>query len=116
MNAMKTGAQRASSNLGSGSTHRVDGAAKFHSAGAYNASGSTVYLQLHDSATTPAAGAVPCSPPVKIEDTSVAFGTQFLDWGDSGRPLVNGLAVVLSSTAATYTAVAGDFIIDITYS
>ena len=116
MNAMKTGAQRAKSSNGSGNTLLVTGGAKFHSAGAYNASGSTVYLQVHDSATAPAAAAVPAFPPVKLEDVATGFGTQFLDYGASGRPVVNGICVVLSSTAATYTAVAGDFIIDCTYS
>lgn len=115
MNATKTGAQRAKNNGGSGSTLTITGASKLHAAGAFNASGSELYLQIHDAASL-TDGAVPACPPVKIEDVSVSLGVQFLDYGDSGRPITTGLIVALSSTAATYTAVGGNFIIDCTYS
>jgi hypothetical protein len=69
------------------------------------------YLQLHDSAATPSAGATP--------DFVVAVQSNnnfFADLAEAGVTFTNGLQVVNSSTADIYTAIgASDFICSVVY-
>jgi len=72
-------------------------ARKSYSVSVTNVSGADAFLQVFDSATVPADTAVP------MVSVPVANGTvQFYDT-PTGIPLVNGLAVCLSSTQATKT-------------
>jgi hypothetical protein len=75
-----------------------------------------VFAQLHDSATVPAALAVPIGwveldPSLGGTETAIGSIPYF-----GGRPMRNGAVVVLSSTKATYTALAtDDALIDATF-
>lgn len=75
-----------------------------------------VFVQLHNTAAVPAAGAVPLAfTEIDPAISTYATGNGSLTW-PKGRPLSVGCTVVLSSTAATYTAVAGnEAIIDVSF-
>lgn len=64
----------------------------------YNASGSTLYLQLFDSATLPANGAVPIAVVQVPTKNTVA-----IDYSQSPFPFDNGIVACLSSTDITKT-------------
>ena len=68
-----------------------------------NTNAAAQYVQLHDSATTPADGAVPvmCIKAPAADD-------QIIDLGIYSMAFVNGLYVCNSSTAATKTIGAAD--------
>lgn len=72
------------------------------------------YLQLHNTATTPSASAVPViSIPVPASSTTV-IGTDFFN--SSGINFSNGIAFAFSTTSGTYTAgTAADQMTQITY-
>lgn len=66
----------------------------------YNSNTALLYLQIFDSATTPADGAVPqMSMPVPADES------RSLLWGARGGLFTTGVYVCLSTTAATKTLV-----------
>jgi hypothetical protein len=81
--------------------------ARLYSLTFYNTSASDYYLQVHDSATTPAGGAV---PKIQIKIPSDSHGSvDFLD----GRIFKSGIFVGASTSNTGYTATgSSDMIID----
>jgi hypothetical protein len=76
----------------------------------YNSKGSGQFIQVHDSATLPAEGAV---PEVVIDiATVVAKGVQ---WLPLGRSFLRGIYLVNSSTAPTKTIGSADCFFDAQY-
>lgn len=81
-------------------------ASKLYSLLVYNSKGSAQHIQIHDSATVPAEGAV---PKMNIPIATVAF--QQLSFPD-GIIFKQGIYVCNSSTAATKTIGSADCLID----
>jgi hypothetical protein len=77
----------------------------------FSTAASAQYIQLHDSAATPAPGAVPVAVFKAAADQSFYFDY----FADLGRRFSSGICVVNSSTAATYTAGAEDCLFDALY-
>jgi hypothetical protein len=77
----------------------VGGPARLFSGVCYNASAGSLFLQAHDSSTTPADGAVP-----KLVLTVPAQQTGFFDFTD-GHIFGNGIYLCLSSNDTTKTLV-----------
>lgn len=72
-----------------------------------NTAAGTRYLQLHDSTAVPADGAVP------LVSIPLAAGAYYES--DTPRDFINGLYACASTTQATKTLSAADFILDITF-
>lgn len=88
---------------------------KVHSIRLLNSSGAAAYAQIFDetSATPPGSGDTTSSPPVVAANGAVASE----QWGGSGRPIKNGFAYVgVSSVIGTYTNVAANTLVEVTYS
>lgn len=69
----------------------------------YNSAATAQFIQLHDSATAAANGAVP------VYNITVPASSNFvIDFGFYGMAFVNGIYACNSSTAATKTAGAAD--------
>lgn len=64
----------------------------------YNSSGSTVFIQVHDSATLPADTAIP-----EFILSVPTLGNFSVDFGTYGYPLTAGIVLVSSSTGPTKT-------------
>jgi len=96
-----------SNSYGNSAQVRV-GAGRLTLATGFSDAGSALYLQLHDSAAAPAAGAVPF-----YSMLVPAGGTYSWAPAANGRTFVNGLWVGCSSTPDTYTASAGPVLINI---
>jgi len=72
--------------------------------------GADQFIQIHDAAEAPSAGATPAV------SFKVPSGESFsLDYAPYGRHFVNGIVVCNSSTADTLTAGAADCMIDVQY-
>lgn len=76
----------------------------------YNTNGSDQFVQIHDSATTPANGAVP-----KVVFKVTASKNFSLDYGSVGRSFDNGIYICNSSTSSTKTVGAADCWFDAQY-
>ncbi len=87
-----------------------DGPAVFYEVNGYNASGSTRYFQIFDSATVPADGVVPACVPVVVPPYGV-FSLSFAQ----GLFLATGLSWASSSGLATKTVTGADLWVTITY-
>lgn len=86
------------------------GAGKFFGGTGYNSKGSAQWIQLHDSATLPANGAIP-----KLIFTVATVANFSLDIGIYGRAFQNGIYVVNSTTGPTLTLGSADCWFDIQY-
>jgi hypothetical protein len=96
-------AQNYFKNLGADVTLNVKaGAGMVFSASCYNANASSRWLQLHNTATTPAGGAVPTVSILVPSGAQVIVGTDF--FSNEGVGFTYGIAFAFSTTAATYTA------------
>lgn len=72
------------------------------------------YIQLHNTATTPAGGATPYLSFRIPATSSITIGTEF--FGENGLNLSTGIAFAYSTTATTYTAAtAAEQLTQITY-
>lgn len=91
-------------NLGANATLNVKATGgNVRSVACFNANAAVRYLQLHDTATTPGAGAVPVNTfPMAASGGFVREGADF--FGDAGSNFVNGIAFAVSTTRDTYTA------------
>ena len=109
-------AQNYFKNLAANATLNVKPAAGIvFSASCYNANASSRWFQLHDTATTPSAAAVPTVSILVPTGAQVIIGTDFFT--DEGIGFTNGIAFAFSTTAATYTAgSAGDQQTTVTFS
>lgn len=67
-----------------------------------NINGSTRYIQIHNTATTPSAAAVPALSFVVPANSQVRIGTEF--FGPGGINFSTGIAFAFSTTEGTYTA------------
>jgi hypothetical protein len=76
----------------------------------YNDNAGTQWIQLHDSASTPANGAVPA---VVFEILTQA--ARSLDLGSLGRRFASGIYVCNSTTDTTKTLGAADCLFDVQY-
>lgn len=91
------------SNLGANATLNVKASkGKVFSLQCHNLNAATRYIQLHDTATTPSAAAVPKYTFAIPAGLTVIVGTDF--FGQGGVEFVNGVAFAFSTTEATYTA------------
>lgn len=63
---------------------------------------STRYIQIHDTATVPGAGAVPTFSFLVPASSQIVIGSDFFT--DNGVTLDNGIAFAFSTTSNTYTA------------
>lgn len=89
----------------------ITGAQRLFIVVAYNNTAADRWIQFFDAATNPAGGAVPTLPPVRVAANSQGS----VDYGAHGRPMAAGIAAVVSTTAATYTAGGNDCFIDVGY-
>jgi len=71
--------------------------------GSFLAGATLGFVQIHDKSAAMAPGDVPMVPSIPI----AANGYASFDFGVFGLGFVNGCKIALSSTAASYTAVAG---------
>lgn len=103
------------SNLGANATLNVKASAgNVYSLYCKNANGASRWLQLHNTATVPAGGAVPLMPFEVPAGGSIVIGEDFFT--AAGLHFTTGIAFAFSTTAATYTAAtAGDQITLVTY-
>jgi len=69
----------------------------------YNSNAAAQFVQLFDGTSAPASGAQPAAV-----FTVAAAGNLGLYYGSVGRDFLNGCVIVISSTAATYTAAGAD--------
>lgn len=83
---------------------------RLHTCAAYNNNAAKRYLQCHDSARLPAEGAVPFLTVAVPPDATGSF-----DYGVFGYPVVNGLVVLFSTTAATKTISGNDALFSVTF-
>ena len=96
-------AQNYFKNLGANATLNVKpGAGIVFSLSCYNTNGNIRFLQLHDTATTPSASAVPKVSILVPHLAQVIVGTDFFT--NDGIGFDSGIAFAFSTTAATYTA------------
>ena len=96
-------AQNYFKNLGANATLNVKpGAGIVFSMSCYNANASSRFIQLHDTATTPSAAAVPTVSILVPTGAQVIVGTDF--FSNEGIGFTLGIAFAFSTTAATYTA------------
>jgi hypothetical protein len=109
MNVQETGAVLAVNSAGLANKLQIlTAGGKVMSILGYNSKASAQWIQVFDSATTPAGANVP------LFCLNVPANSQFsIDWW-AGRPFVSGCIVVNSTTAATYTAGAADCFFDAT--
>mgnify|MGYP003656561733 CR=1 FL=1 len=109
-------AQNYFKNLAADATLNVKPAAGIvFSASCYNTNAASRFLQLHDTATTPSAAAVPKVSILVPTGSQVIVGTDF--FSNEGVGFTNGIAFAFSTTAATYTAgSAGDQQTTVTFS
>lgn len=84
-------------------------AARLFSLTVFNTNAADQYIQLHDSASEPAAGAVP-----KITVKVLGGDDRSVDYVD-GRIFRNGIFIGNSSSPDTYVAGAADCLIDCTF-
>jgi hypothetical protein len=73
----------------------------------YSSNASAQFIQVHDTQTLPASGAVPC-----LVVTVAATSNLAVYFNTPGRSFLYGIAIVNSSTGPTYTAGAADTFID----
>lgn len=102
-------------NLGANATLNVKASAgRVFSTKCHNTNGLDRYLQLHNTATVPAPGAVPQFVVLVPSLADVIIGTDF--FGPGGMSFATGIAFAFSTTEATYTAgVAGDQVTFVEY-
>lgn len=86
------------------------GAGKLFGLSGYNSKASAQFIQLFDSATLPAEGAIP-----KIVFTVSATSNFSADFGVYGRSFINGICLVNSSTGPTKTIGSADIWADAQY-
>lgn len=90
-------------NLGANATLNVkSGAGAVYSVSCYNANTSSRYIQLHDTATTPAGGAAPKFSFLVPPGGQIVIGTDFFT--QAGVSFSSGIAFAFSTTLNTYTA------------
>lgn len=85
-------------------------AGKLYRVNVYNAKGSAQFIQIHDSATLPAEGAVPI---VSLNAATVA--NLVIDFGINGLNCINGITICNSSTVATKTIGSADCTVSAQY-
>lgn len=86
------------------------GAGTLYGLSGYSNRGTAQFIQVHDAASIPAAGAVP------VLIIAVPATSNFnLYYGSVGRAFQHGCIVVNSTTAATYTAGLADTWFDVQY-
>lgn len=85
------------------------GPGKLYGFTVYN-SGAAQFVQVHDCASIPASGAVPC-----LVFAIATVSSVFVGFADVGRAFDTGCVIVNSSTGPTFTAGAADCFIDAQY-
>lgn len=73
----------------------------------YSSNAAAQFIQVHDSQTLPASGAVPC-----LVVTVAAASNLAVYFNTPGRSFLYGIAIVNSSTGPTYTAGSADTFFD----
>lgn len=103
------------SNFGANVTQNIKAAAgKVYALKCHNLNAVDRYLQLHNTAATPNAGAVPLFTVLIPAGTEVVIGNDF--FGPDGMPFDTGIAFAFSTTETTYTAaVAADQVTFVQY-
>lgn len=86
--------------------------ARLYSTTFFNNSGADAYVQVFDAAAVPSPGAWATAPRLQMRVPDQSQGS--FDFGD-GRIFGTGIAIAISSTATTYTAVASAGLIDATF-
>lgn len=90
-------------NLGANATLNVKASTgNVYSVYCHNSNASARYIQLHDTATTPAGGAVPAYSFYIAGSGATFVDAAFL--GEMGANFTNGVAFAFSTTETTYTA------------
>ena len=101
--AVTTYAYSLFSNFGANATLNVKaGAGNVFSVKCHNLNAAARYLQLHNTATTPAASAVPLYAILIPAGSEVTIGNDF--FGHGGVNFTTGIAFAFSTTEGTYTA------------
>ena len=91
------------SNLGANATLNVKATAgNVFALKCCNNNAAARYIQLHNTATTPAGGAVPLETFLVPANSEVIIGTDY--FGPAGRNFSTGIAFAYSTTQGTYTA------------
>lgn len=115
MGGVATYAWSAFANYGANATLNVKGtAANVYSVYCHNLNAAIRYIQLHNTATVPAGGAVPIKSYLVKATDSVFIGSDIL--GQLGDVFTLGVAFAFSTTEGTYTAgAAGDQVTEIQF-